>query len=111
VDTAVAHLTGAMGKPVWILLPFAAEWRWMSRREDSPWYPTARLFRQSVAGDWAGLIQGVGDELHRFSPAMAPAGKEIVDKLAKGSLKSLRVVAHTRTIFLLEQIPKDSYTR
>jgi hypothetical protein len=52
-----------MGKPVWILLPFAGEWRWMTGREDSPWYPTARLFRQSLPGDWAGVLQRVRDAL------------------------------------------------
>ena len=52
IDTAVAHLAGAMGKPTWILLPHAPEWRWMLDRDDTPWYPTARLFRQKRRGDW-----------------------------------------------------------
>jgi tetratricopeptide (TPR) repeat protein len=51
-DTALAHLAGGMGKPVWILLPFAPSWHWMLAREDSPWYPSARLFRQKTRGDW-----------------------------------------------------------
>jgi Flp pilus assembly protein TadD len=59
VDTAIAHLAGAMGKPVWMLLPFAAEWRWMTGRVDTPWYPSARLFRQETSGDWTGVLQKV----------------------------------------------------
>lgn len=56
VDTSVAHLAGALGKTVWLLLPYAPDWRWMLQREDSPWYPTARLFRQRQRGDWDDVI-------------------------------------------------------
>ena len=56
VDTAMGHLAGAMGRPVWILLPKACDWRWMLQRSDSPWYPTARLFRQQTPGAWDPVI-------------------------------------------------------
>ncbi len=56
IDTSVAHLAGALGKPVWILLPFVPDFRWMEGREDSPWYPSARLFRQTDIGDWKSVI-------------------------------------------------------
>jgi Flp pilus assembly protein TadD len=59
VDTALAHLAGALGKKVWILLPLAPDWRWLTSRDDSPWYPTARLFRQTVRGDWTTVIDRV----------------------------------------------------
>lgn len=63
VDTSVAHLAGALGKPVWILLPYVPDWRWMLNRNDSPWYPTARLFRQDRHADWPGVIQAVRESL------------------------------------------------
>ena len=65
VDTSVAHLAGAMGKPLWLLLPFNPDWRWLLRRRDSPWYPGARLFRQRVAGGWPDVIDAVGRALSR----------------------------------------------
>ena len=66
VDTAIAHLAGAMGKPVWILLAFAPDWRWMMEREDSPWYPSARLFRQTKANDWHGVMERVRQSLENW---------------------------------------------
>jgi tetratricopeptide (TPR) repeat protein len=56
VDTSVAHLAGALGKPTWLMLPFAPDFRWLLDREDTPWYPEMRLFRQSRAGDWDGVV-------------------------------------------------------
>jgi len=63
VDTSVAHLAGAMGKPVWILLPYLPDWRWLRERQDSPWYPSARLFRQPAVNDWQGAISTLAVEL------------------------------------------------
>jgi ADP-heptose:LPS heptosyltransferase len=66
VDTMTAHLAGALGIPVWILLPARADWRWMLNRPDSPWYPTATLFRQKKEGDWKGVITQVVESLCAF---------------------------------------------
>lgn len=75
VDTSVAHLAGAMGRPTWILLPFIPDWRWLLDRDDSPWYSSARLFRQAQAGDWAAVIHRVSVELAagRFLKTDSPA--------------------------------------
>jgi hypothetical protein len=66
-DTAVAHLAGALAKPVWLLLPFVPDWRWQLRGEDSPWYPTARLFRQTRLGDWAAPVAQMQSELRALA--------------------------------------------
>ncbi len=63
VDTAAAHLAGALGAPVWTLLPFAPDWRWLLEREDTPWYPTMRLFRQPRVGDWPAVVSRVAQAL------------------------------------------------
>lgn len=91
VDTSVAHLAGALGRPVWILLPHAPDWRWMIDREDSPWYPTARLFRESRQGDWPAVISRVRASLEervRQQPAAElerciaprPSWSELLDR-------------------------------
>jgi hypothetical protein len=59
IDTSIAHLAGGLGKKVWVLLPYAADWRWMLDRTDSPWYPTMRLFRQQAPGDWDSVMTHV----------------------------------------------------
>jgi ADP-heptose:LPS heptosyltransferase len=63
VDTSTVHLAGALGQPAWLLLPCAPDWRWLLARSDSPWYPTLRLFRQPVPGDWPAVVREVGAAL------------------------------------------------
>jgi hypothetical protein len=68
VDTSLLHLAGALGKPTWALLPFISDWRWFLDRESSPWYPHAKLYRQSAIGDWDGVLTRVANDLRkRFS--------------------------------------------
>lgn len=81
VDTMVAHLAGALGKPVWVLLDFDCDWRWMLEREDSPWYPTMRLFRQPQPGNWATPIYRIKEilstSLWRLYEQSLPSGASV----------------------------------
>jgi ADP-heptose:LPS heptosyltransferase len=69
VDTSVAHLAGALGCPTWILLPHTPDWRWLLDRDDSPWYPSARLFRQDETRDYTSVVARVRHELVKLAAA------------------------------------------
>jgi hypothetical protein len=75
VDTSVAHLAGALGCPTWILLPYTPDWRWLLGRDDSPWYPTLRLFRQTATWEYASVLDSVRAELLTRISAFGPPGK------------------------------------
>ncbi len=102
-DTSVAHLAGALGVPVWVALPHAADWRWLRRREDSPWYPTMRLFRQVAPGDWAEIFQRLADALldhaarteasspNRPPPIVPISYGELLDKITILEIKEARL--------------------
>jgi hypothetical protein len=95
-DTAVAHLAGALGVPVWLALCTASDWRWLRGRDDSPWYPTMRLFRQTRWGDWPGVFERMAAELRegglcRAAPVLAEiAPGELLDKITILEIKRER---------------------
>lgn len=92
VDTAVVHLAGALGKPVWLLNRYESEWRWMADRQDSPWYPTLRIFRQPALNDWGSVMQTVAVELGQLAEqhaAQAGRGDQSVKEGAWGKLSRL----------------------
>ncbi len=88
VDTSVAHLAGAMGKLVWILLPFLPDWRWMLNRNDSPWYPTMKLFRQRKAGDWKGVFEDVITELQKLISETFLIKNEAIEGSVENNIQS-----------------------
>ncbi len=101
VDTSIAHLAGALGRPAWVALKHIPEWRWMLGRDDTPWYPAMRLFRQSAAGDWAEVFSGMAEAARSVvarerNPAQASllipgAVGELIDKLTILEIKAERI--------------------
>jgi tetratricopeptide (TPR) repeat protein len=88
IDSTIAHLAGAIGKPVWILLPTSSDWRWLKEREDTAWYPQARLFRQKRPGDWAGVIEAVRAALWSYSGVDAKStAQHGVDAITAAALR------------------------
>ncbi len=72
VDTSVAHVAAGLGKPVWLLSRFDGCWRWLLDRDDSPWYPNLRLYRQTAPGDWQPVIERLGNDLAAYLAAQRP---------------------------------------
>jgi tetratricopeptide (TPR) repeat protein len=99
IDSALAHLAGALGVPVWLVQPSAADWRWPAGRDDSPWYPTLRLFRQRHAGDWAEVFTRVKAALVERIGASAPrAAREVASEQARRGLDLARQDRHVEAI-------------
>jgi tetratricopeptide (TPR) repeat protein len=98
-DTSIAHLAGALGVPVWVALPFAEEWRWLRDREESPWYPTMRLFRQSEPGNWKPVFERITGQVRKLltkttenrSITVELAPGELIDKITILEIKSERI--------------------
>jgi hypothetical protein len=98
-DTAIGHLAGALGVPVWLALAAAPDWRWFQDREDTPWYPTMRLFRQSKLGRWDDVFERMADEVRKeittgaspHSISIEISSAELLDKLTILQIKSERI--------------------
>jgi ADP-heptose:LPS heptosyltransferase len=67
VDTVIAHLAGALGKPVWVMVNYIGDWRWLQNRNDTPWYPSARIFRQETHDDWSGVVRDIARQLEEIA--------------------------------------------
>ena len=96
VDTSVAHLAGALGRPVWIALPFNPDWRWMLDRRDSPWYPSATLYRQASPGRWDDVMARLGRDLARLAPRPSRGGLKRMKPVFRHPAQAGRAAAARR---------------
>jgi hypothetical protein len=113
-DTSLAHLAGALGVPVWVALPFAPDWRWGLDREDTPWYPTMRLFRQPSRGDGGGVFHRIAGSLRArvgaaadgpCAPILVEIGAgELLDKIAILAIKSERITDEAKLAHLRREL-------
>jgi tetratricopeptide (TPR) repeat protein len=113
-DTAIAHLAGALGRPVWVALRYVPDWRWLLDRAESPWYPTMRLFRQNSQGDWPGVFAAMEAELAKQLEASAilPAPRipvswgELIDKLTILEIKQARIAGEPARANIAEELSR-----
>lgn len=94
IDTSVAHLAGALRKPTFVLLPHVSDWRWMLKRSDSPWYPTMRLFRQAVRGDWREAVQEMAAAIAGLCAASAQGASRYTRGIAPSAVERYESAAH-----------------
>jgi hypothetical protein len=106
VDTAVVHLAGALGVAAWVALPYAPDWRWLLGRDDSPWYPTLRLFRQERRGDWDGVFARLADALRQRAAAIEVevSPGELFDRIAALKVEQARGGDAARTAAVREEL-------
>jgi ADP-heptose:LPS heptosyltransferase len=83
VDTMMAHLAGALAVPVWTLLPYECDWRWMLEREDSPWYPSMRLFRQALPGKWSAAVSRLTQALSEFTSTQCRVPQQSPESISR----------------------------
>ena len=94
-DTSIAHLAGALGRPVWVALKSDAEWRWLRDRDDSPWYPTMRLFRQKRRGDWSGVFAAMAERLASPAQDRGPAAAARHSRLRRRADRQIAILEIT----------------